>query len=60
MFIMTYLTATRFGSMVEKTRTFKAESIYAARTQADRFMAAAKAKGLPIYPTYDLQQEKAA
>ena len=56
MFVMTYLTATRFGSMVEKTRTFKAESIWAARLEADRFMASAKAKGIPIYPTYDMQE----
>lgn len=60
MFVMTYLTGNRFGSMVEKTRSFKAESIWAARTQADRFMASAKAKGLSIYPTYDIQEEKAA
>ena len=59
MFVMSYLIATKWGSMQEKSRTFKADSVWEARRKADRFLASLKDKGMAIYPQYDLVKEAA-
>ncbi len=59
MFVMSYLIATKWGSMQEKSRTFSAQSVWEARREADRFLASLKAKGLAVYPQYDLVKEAA-
>ena len=59
MFVMSYLVATKWGSMQEQSRTFRAASLWEARRQADRFMAAMKAQGRAVYPQYDLVKEAA-
>lgn len=57
MFAMTYLVATRWGSMQEHTRSFRAPNLNEARLKADSFMASLKSKGKAVYPQYDLVQE---
>jgi hypothetical protein len=54
---MTYLVATRWGSMQERTRSFRAPNLSEARLKADSFMASLKSKGKAVYPQYDLVQE---
>ena len=57
MFAMTYLVATKWGSMQEQTRSFRAPNLSEARRQADGFLASLKSKGKAVYPQYDLVQE---
>jgi len=59
MFVMSYLVANRWGSTVEQTRTLKAESLWEARSLADRFLVSLQSKGKQVYPLYDLVEESA-
>jgi hypothetical protein len=57
MFAMTYLVATKWGSMQEHTRSLRAPNFSEARRQADSFLASLQSKGKAVYPQYDLVQE---
>lgn len=57
MFVMSYLIANKWGSTVEQTRTFKADTVWEARSLADRFLVSLQSKGKQVYPLYDLVEE---
>lgn len=57
MFVMSYLVANKWGSTVEQTRTFKADTVWEARSLADRFLVSLQSKGKQVYPLYDLIEE---
>ena len=57
MFVMSYLVANKWGSTVEQTRTFKADTVWEARSLADRFLLTLQSKGKQVYPLYDLVKE---
>jgi len=57
MFVMSYLVANKWGSTVEQTRTFKADTVWEARSLADRFLLTLQSKGKQVYPLYDLVEE---
>ncbi len=60
MFVMSYLIANKWGSTIEQTRTFKADSLWEAKSKADRFLLNMKSKGKPVFPLYDLVEESVA
>lgn len=61
MWIATYYIANKWGSMQEQTRTYGASlTEREVRAKVDKMLAQKRASGLPVYPSYDLQQELVA
>ena len=59
--VQTYYIANRFGSMIERERTYGSSlQLHEVRQRADRFIINLQQKGAPVYPQYDLVQEMRA
>ncbi len=59
MFTATYYVANRFGSMCEKQRQFGGNlEARQVRVIMDKFLQGQKAKGVAVYPQFDLTREK--